>query len=52
MKKFSCLIALVILIPLLSGCVTYVHGRPPRPGAVWVERHPDAHGVWVEGYWR
>lgn len=68
MKKVFCFIAVVILIPFLSGCVTYVRPGPPPlrteivgavpyPDAVWVAGHwawkPRYGGyVWIPGHWR
>jgi hypothetical protein len=60
MKKVFCFIAaVIILVPFLSGCTTYVQapraevvGVAPYPGAVWVPGHYGPYGGWHPGHWR
>jgi len=57
MKKVFCIIAVVILIPLLSSChrrVIYVRSAPPAPPVEQVEvvgPAPYVGAVWVRGHW-
>jgi hypothetical protein len=51
MKKVFCLIAAVILIPLFSGCTTYVRTPPPPPQAEVTGVAPYPAAVWVGGHW-
>lgn len=59
MKKVCFLMAFIALIPLLSGCTTYVRTPPvevvgpsPYAGAVWVPGHYGPYGGWHPGHWR
>jgi hypothetical protein len=67
MKKISLFLAAAIVLPILSGCTTYVRVPPPPPpqaevvgvapypAAVWVRGHWGwRHGgyVWIPGHWR
>jgi hypothetical protein len=51
MKKFCWCMAVVILIPLLSSCATYVRPAPPPMQAEVIGVAPYANAVWVRGYW-
>ena len=52
MKKVFSLMAVLILIPLLSGCTTYVRvPPPPPPQAEVVGAAPFYGAVWVGGHW-
>jgi len=54
------MMAVICLIPALSGCTTYVQasahpeivGVAPYPGAVWVPGHYGPYGGWHPGHWR
>lgn len=53
MGKVWCLLAaLFMIIPLLSGCVTYNNPPPePPPQAEVVGMAPYPAAVWVKGHW-
>ena len=51
MKRIFCIIAAVILIPLLSSCATYVRPVPPPLQNEIVSASPYPGAVWVGGYW-
>jgi hypothetical protein len=50
MRKIFCFIAVIILIPLFSGCATYRPAPPPLQAEV-IGTAPYAGAVWVRGYW-
>ena len=51
MKRIPCIIAAVILIPLLSSCATYVRPVPPPLQAEVVGAAPYPGAEWVPGHW-
>ncbi len=52
-KSFFLTVAAVIVIPLLSGCTTYVVNRPvPPPQTEVVSVAPYSGAIWVGGHWR
>jgi hypothetical protein len=52
MKRAYGIIAVMVLIPILSGCTTYVRvPPPPPPQAEVVAAAPYPNAVWVAGHW-
>jgi hypothetical protein len=53
MKRLFCgLMAVIVLVPILSGCTTYVRvPAPPPPQSEVVGVAPYTGAVWVGGHW-
>jgi len=56
MKKVICIIAVIILIPLLSSCYRRIYVVPARPEPPSVQAEvvgpvPYVGAVWVGGHW-
>lgn len=51
MKRVFSLVAVVMLVSFISGCVTYVRPAPPPLRVEEVGPVPYATAVWVGGHW-